>query len=70
MEITHCPSCGSSNIKKVRGKISRDFEGEAYTVSGVSYHACPDCGERVYGRDAVRKIQAVSPAFRSQFSTR
>ena len=70
MEITRCPSCGSGSIRKVRGTLSRNFEGETYRVSGVSYCHCPDCGEHVYDRDAVRKIQAASPAFRRELSTR
>ena len=70
MNIAHCPSCGSSRIKKVRRTVSRDFEGETYSVPGVSYHVCPDCGERVYEWGAVRKIQAASPAFRGQLSAR
>ena len=64
MDISHCPSCGSSKIKKVRVSVSHEFEGETYTVPGVTYHACPDCGERVYDGKAVSKMQAASPAFR------
>jgi YgiT-type zinc finger domain-containing protein len=70
MDIKHCPSCGSARIKKVHGSLTRDFEGETYTVSGVTYYACPDCGERVYDPDAVRKIQAKSPAFRRELTAR
>ncbi len=70
MKIACCPSCGSPRIKKVRGTVSRVFEGKPYSVSGVSYHVCPDCDERVYDRAAVRKIQAASPAFRRQPSVR
>jgi len=70
MDIKHCPSCGSSRIKKIRGSVSREFEGEIYTVSGVTYHECSGCGERVYERDAVRKIQAKSPAFQGEHAAR
>jgi YgiT-type zinc finger domain-containing protein len=63
MDIIHCPSCGSGKIKKIRGPVSHTFEGVAYTVRGVTYHECPDCGERVYDAEAVNKIQAASPAF-------
>lgn len=61
-----CPSCGSEKIKKIRGNLTREFDGKKYTVSNVEYHECPDCGERIYGREAIRKIQAKSPAFRRQ----
>ena len=63
MNITVCPSCGSDTIKKMRGPVSRQFEGETYTVPGISYYACPECGERVYDGDAVSRMQAASPAF-------
>ncbi len=70
MKIYHCPTCGSDKIKKVRGAVSREFEGEFYTVPDVTYYACPECGERVYDGDAVDKMQAVSPAFRRVLNAR
>jgi YgiT-type zinc finger domain-containing protein len=63
MGISICPSCGSGKIKKVLGRISREYEGLKYSVPDVEYYECPDCGERIYGREAVRKIQSKSPAF-------
>ena len=63
MDIRTCPTCGSKKIKKIRGNLTREFEGEKYSVPNVEYYECPDCGERIYGREAVRKIQAKSPAF-------
>jgi YgiT-type zinc finger domain-containing protein len=70
MQISRCPSCESDRIKKVSGSVSREFEGETYTVSGVTYWACPACGERVYDQEAVRRIQAASPAFQGELTTR
>jgi YgiT-type zinc finger domain-containing protein len=70
MEITCCPSCGSRKIMKVRGPVSHEFEGEIYTVAGVTYYQCPDCGERVYDGEAVDKMQAASPAYRKTLSAR
>lgn len=70
MEITHCPSCGSRKIRKVRGTVSHEFEGETYTVAGVTYYQCPNCGERVYDGEAVDKMQAASPAYRKTLSAR
>jgi YgiT-type zinc finger domain-containing protein len=66
MDIRTCPSCGSKKIRKVRGRISREYEGLKYSVPDVEYYECPDCGERIYGIEAVRKIQAKSPAFQSR----
>jgi YgiT-type zinc finger domain-containing protein len=70
MNIKHCPSCGSNRIKKVRGSLSRTFEGESYTVPNLTYYECPDCGERAYEPEAIRKIQAKSPAYRNDLAVR
>ena len=70
MDIITCPSCGSTKIKKVCGPVSHEFEGETYTVPGITYYACPECGERVYDGDAVSKMQAASPAFHGATITR
>jgi YgiT-type zinc finger domain-containing protein len=63
IRITMCPSCGSSKIRKLRRDLVRDYDGLTYTVPDLEYYECPQCGERVYDRDAMRKIEAHSPAF-------
>ncbi len=60
--FTICPTCGSKKIKRVRRKITREYKGEKYSVPAVQFHECPDCGERVFSPDAVRKILSYSPA--------
>jgi len=64
VNITQCPSCGSRRLKRKRENWSRDFEGQAYRVRGLEFLECPDCGEKVFDREAMRKIEAQSPAFR------
>jgi predicted RNA-binding Zn-ribbon protein involved in translation (DUF1610 family) len=32
-------------------------------VPNLEFYECPDCGERIYDRDAMRKIEAHSPAY-------
>ncbi|MCL4706488.1 YgiT-type zinc finger protein [bacterium] len=61
--ITFCPTCGSKKIKKVRKNLTRSFQGQTYTVPNLEFHECPDCGERLYDRDAMRKIESYSPAY-------
>lgn len=61
--ITVCPSCRSHAIKKVRRNWTGHVNGQAYVVPSLEYHACPQCGENVYDREAMRKIEAHSPAF-------
>lgn len=40
-----------------------EFQGQTYVVPDLEYHECPDCGERVYDPQAMRKIEAYSPAY-------
>jgi len=34
-----------------------------YKVPALEYHECPACGEKIYDRKALKKIEAHSPAF-------
>lgn len=60
--ITKCPTCGSTNIKKVRRKLTGKSQNQTYSVPRVEFHECPACGETIYDREAMRKIEAHSPA--------
>ena len=62
--IRHCPTCGSARIRRVRKGITDTYKGQKYTVPSVSFHECPDCGERLFDRVAMRHIETRSPAFR------
>jgi len=64
IRITKCPSCGSTKIKRVSRDWHDEHGGVAYVVPDLEYYECPQCGERVYDRDAMRKIEAHGPAFR------
>ena len=61
--IKTCPTCGSKKIKLVVNDIIRKFEGQTYTVPAVEYYECSNCGEKVYDRVAIRRIQDYSPAY-------
>jgi YgiT-type zinc finger domain-containing protein len=61
--ITLCPTCGSDKINKVRRNWTGKFRGKTYTVPALEFYECPNCGERIYDPQAVRKIEAHSPAF-------
>ena len=63
LRINVCPTCGNKEIKKVRRNLTGRFAGRSYTVPSVEYYECPDCGEKVYDREAMRKIEATSRAF-------
>jgi YgiT-type zinc finger domain-containing protein len=61
--ITKCPSCGSVKIRKVRRTWSGEHKGQRYTVENLEFYECPDCKEQVYDPEAMRAIEAKSPAF-------
>lgn len=61
--ITVCPSCGSHAIKKIRRNWTGKIKGQTYVVPNLEYYTCPQCGERIYDREAMRKIEAYSPTF-------
>ena len=63
LRINICPTCGSEKIKRVRRNLSVRFAGRSYTVPSLEFYECPDCGEKVYDREAIRKIEVTSRAF-------
>lgn len=63
IKITKCPTCGSGTIRKVCRNWKGAYRGQAYVVPALEFYACPHCGEEVYDREAMRKIEAYSPAY-------
>jgi YgiT-type zinc finger domain-containing protein len=63
LEIKTCPTCGSPRFRRVRRDWKSEFKGEAYVVRDLEYFECENCGERLYDRDAMRRIEKVSPAY-------
>jgi len=61
--ITHCPTCGSKQIKKIRRNWTGKYKNHIYTVPALEFYECPVCGEKVYDRDAMHQIEAHSPGF-------
>ncbi|HEY4760174.1 MAG TPA: YgiT-type zinc finger protein [Thermoguttaceae bacterium] len=61
--ISTCPSCGGNHIQKVRRNWHGEYQGQKYSVENLEFHECPDCGEKVYDREAMRAIEMHSPAF-------
>jgi len=63
IHVAACPSCGSTGIRMVRRDWSGGLKGKRYVVKDLQYFHCARCGEKVYDPDAMRRIQAASPAF-------
>ena len=66
--LTTCPTCGSDKIKKVRRNLKRSAKGIAYTVPLLEFYECPDCQEKVFDSEAMRKIESYSPSFEHLYS--
>jgi YgiT-type zinc finger domain-containing protein len=64
LQIKTCPTCGSNKIKRVVRDVTRKHKGQTYTVPKVGFYDCPNCGEKIYDREAMLKIEAHSPAYR------
>ncbi|OWY72133.1 hypothetical protein B7486_04190 [cyanobacterium TDX16] len=68
--IKHCPTCGSPKIRKTTKDVVSEFDGQKYKVPRLEFYECPACGERIYGPEAMRKIESASPAFKRTRSRR
>jgi YgiT-type zinc finger domain-containing protein len=64
LHIKICPTCGSKEIKRVIRDVVRNYKEQTYAVPNVEFYDCPNCGEKVYDREAMLKIEAYSPAYR------
>jgi len=64
LQIKNCPTCGSDQIQRVVSDVTRKYKGQAYIVLAMEFYDCPNCGEKVYDREAMLKIEAYSPAYR------
>jgi len=66
LRITRCPNCGSDQIRLLTQDWANEFDHQVYVVPDLEFYQCPQCGERVYNREAMRKIEAYSPALAQQ----
>jgi len=64
LKIKTCPTCGSDKIRRVVRDLIRNYRGQTYIVPKVEFYDCPNCGEKVFDREAMLKIEAHSPAYR------
>lgn len=63
LTITVCPIDGG-DVKKVKEDWVGNFKGQEYVVPDLEYYLCVECGERIYPREAMQKIEVFSPAYR------
>lgn len=65
--IKTCPTCGSGEIKRVKRVWRGEFQSKKYFVPSLSFYECLNCGEKVYDREAMHRIEERSPAFRKVY---
>ncbi len=62
--IKTCPTCGSEKIERVVRDVTRKYQGQTYIIPSLEFYDCANCGEKVYDRETMLKIEAYSPAYR------
>ena len=65
LDIRTCPTCGSKRLKRVCRGVTRNVLGEKYIVPAVTFHECPNCGEKLYGRQAMHKLESFRPKMKA-----
>lgn len=60
--IKICPTCGSNKIKRMNKDWIGTYKEKAYNVPSLQYFECPNCGEKIYDKEAMLRIQEKSPA--------
>ena len=58
--ISTCPTCGSKQIR--RKPVYAPVPGNRKVR--VQAAVCPDCGEPLFGLEAIRRLEAADPRFR------
>lgn len=61
LPIKKCPTCGRGNLRSVRRDVDCDFLGQTYVAPAIEFHECPDCGEKLYDRQAMQKMESYRP---------
>ncbi len=60
--ILKCPTCGG-RIVKVKRSLAGKRGGRRYTVPGLEFFECRDCGEKAYDRQAMMRIEEKSSSY-------
>ncbi len=55
--LRHCPTCGSSRIRTLRSDYRTRVRGEEVLVPKLEREECPNCGEILFGPQAMRRIE-------------
>jgi len=56
--LRHCPTCGSSRMHTIRTDYRTRVRGEEVLVPKLEREECPNCGEMLFGPQAMRRIES------------
>jgi YgiT-type zinc finger domain-containing protein len=56
--LRHCPTCGSNRIRTIRSDYRTRVRGEEVLVPSLEREECPNCGEILFGPQAMRRIES------------
>jgi YgiT-type zinc finger domain-containing protein len=56
--LRYCPTCGSSRIRTIRSDYRTRVHGEEILVPKLEREECPNCGEILFGPQAMRRIES------------
>jgi len=62
MNIKICPTCGSNKVKHLQKDWVGKYKGTTYSVPSLNFFECPECGEKIYDKEAMLQIEEKSPA--------
>jgi ribosomal protein L37AE/L43A len=62
--IKICPTCARSHVRRVKRDVECNFRGLVFKARAIEFHECPDCGEKLYDREAMRKMESFRPKTR------
>jgi YgiT-type zinc finger domain-containing protein len=62
LNIKMCPTCGSDKVKHMQKDWVGKYKETAYTVPSLNYFECTNCGEKIYDKEAMLRIEEKSPA--------
>jgi len=55
--IRRCPTCGSRRIRRQTVTVRATVRGKSATVPGLELEVCPECGEKLFDREASRRME-------------
>jgi YgiT-type zinc finger domain-containing protein len=59
--VRTCPTCGVGKLRRVTRDVECNFRGHVYIAPDIEFSECPNCGEKLYDQQALRKMESFRP---------